>query len=467
MRVGIIGSGPGGSVVANNLISAGIEVVVFEKGEFYSQNEIRAYSKEEMLCKYNGAGITASFGSPRIKYAEGACVGGGSEVNAGLYHEIPDHLIEYWASNFSIKDFNKELLSTHYEVTRNAINVRYSEVPPSELSLKMKSGADALGWNCIEVPRWYVHQASGGIRQSMTETYLKINNGSKLFTLHKNTKITGIRRLMGRGWSLISDSGVEFCFDAIFLAAGAIETARLLKKNRLSNNAGRSIFMHPSIKIAAKFNEKVNTGFAQIGVHQVKEFSPLYSFGCSISTREFIALVLNENQCNAREVILEWEKFGIYYAMINGGVGKVLSLPFVDEACVSYSLNDDEIDLIKKALLKLSELMFAAGALELYPSITGVGKVTTINQLEEVLRSVSKRQLNLMTIHLMGSCPFGENKDLTVADSWGRVHDQTGLYVADSSLMCSGLGVNPQGTVMAMASRVSKKFIEDFKCTNT
>ena len=68
-----------------------------------------------------------------------------------------------------------------------------------------------------------------------------------------------------------------------------------------------------------------------------------------------------------------------------------------------------------------------------------------------------------MTIHLMGSCPFGENTKLCVADSWGKVHGHNGLFIADSSLMNSGLGVNPQGTLMAIAHRVANKFISENK----
>ena len=59
----------------------------------------------------------------------------------------------------------------------------------------------------------------------------------------------------------------------------------------------------------------------------------------------------------------------------------------------------------------------------------------------------------------MASCPMGENRQRTAVDSWGRVHDHQGLYVADVSAVCNSLGVNPQGTIMALAKRASDYFL--------
>jgi choline dehydrogenase-like flavoprotein len=42
-----------------------------------------------------------------------------------------------------------------------------------------------------------------------------------------------------------------------------------------------------------------------------------------------------------------------------------------------------------------------------------------------------------------------------VVDTSGAVHGYERLYVADASLFCSSIGVNPMMTVIAMASRVA------------
>ena len=49
--------------------------------------------------------------------------------------------------------------------------------------MKLKEGADALGWQSMEVPRWFKFNNDGtGIKQSMTETFIKwyIDRGGEL-----------------------------------------------------------------------------------------------------------------------------------------------------------------------------------------------------------------------------------------------------------------------------------------------
>jgi choline dehydrogenase-like flavoprotein len=64
-----------------------------------------------------------------------------------------------------------------------------------------------------------------------------------------------------------------------------------------------------------------------------------------------------------------------------------------------------------------------------------------------------------MTIHLFSSCPMGENKKICAVDSFGKVHGFKNLYVADASLLCTAPGVNPQGSIMAIARRNALHFL--------
>ena len=64
-----------------------------------------------------------------------------------------------------------------------------------------------------------------------------------------------------------------------------------------------------------------------------------------------------------------------------------------------------------------------------------------------------------VALHLLSSCPMGEDRALCATDSYGRVHGVEGLHVADASLLCTPLGVNPQGSVLAMARRNALHFL--------
>ena len=63
-----------------------------------------------------------------------------------------------------------------------------------------------------------------------------------------------------------------------------------------------------------------------------------------------------------------------------------------------------------------------------------------------------------MTIHLMSSCPLGAK--ISPIDKFGTLKKDCRILIADSSIIPSVLGVNPQGKVMALANFVSKKYIE-------
>jgi choline dehydrogenase-like flavoprotein len=54
--------------------------------------------------------------------------------------------------------------------------------------------------------------------------------------------------------------------------------------------------------------------------------------------------------------------------------------------------------------------------------------------------------------HLFGGCPMSADPRQGVVDRQGKVHGVSGLYVVDASAIPTTLGVNPQHTIMALAS---------------
>ena len=86
--------------------------------------------------------------------------------------------------------------------------------------------------------------------------------------------------------------------------------------------------------------------------------------------------------------------------------------------------------------------------------------MSSAGEVAKLPLEVKNGQANLMTIHLFSSCPMGENRERCATDSFGRVHGFDNLFVADASLLCSAPGVNPQGTVMALAHRNARAFLK-------
>jgi choline dehydrogenase-like flavoprotein len=54
---------------------------------------------------------------------------------------------------------------------------------------------------------------------------------------------------------------------------------------------------------------------------------------------------------------------------------------------------------------------------------------------------------------------MGEDRARAGTDSFGRVHGYDNLRVNDASLLPEAPGLNPQGTIMVIASRNSEAFL--------
>ena len=98
--------------------------------------------------------------------------------------------------------------------------------------------------------------------------------------------------------------------ETLFICGGAVQTPALLRRSGMTRNIGNSLRLHPTIKVVAKFPEAVNSAQMGVPVHQVKEFAPRYSFGCSISNPPYLALALLEHPEAAREGFADWDATG-------------------------------------------------------------------------------------------------------------------------------------------------------------
>ncbi|WP_080495105.1 GMC family oxidoreductase [Bacillus cereus] len=63
----------------------------------------------------------------------------------------------------------------------------------------------------------------------------------------------------------------------------------------------------------------------------------------------------------------------------------------------------------------------------------------------------------------MGTCRMGENPNNSVTDRYGRMHEVRNVFIADTSVFPTGLGVNPMVTTVANALRVGSWLAERAK----
>ncbi|WFP89461.1 GMC family oxidoreductase N-terminal domain-containing protein [Ensifer adhaerens] len=173
----VIGSGPGGAVTATRCAEAGKSVLMIEEGPHLALESAPHFSREEILQKYRNAGINIGFGATKIAYVEGCCVGGGSEINRGLYHRTPQAVLDRWRRDYRVDALTLEELTPHFDACEAVARVEYLPGPAPQLSTRLDEGAQRLGWSSLEVPRLFAYAAAGaggspGRKQSMSATFV-------------------------------------------------------------------------------------------------------------------------------------------------------------------------------------------------------------------------------------------------------------------------------------------------------
>jgi choline dehydrogenase-like flavoprotein len=465
----VVGSGPGGAITAALCAEAGKSVLLIEEGRNLPLQSAPHFSPQELIQKYRNAGITVAMGRQKVAYVEGRCVGGGSEINRGLYHRTPDYVLDAWRKDFGVKETGLADLEQHFEACEGTARVEYLAGAASLMSAKLDIGAKQLGWRSIETPRLY-HYGRGpgaGRKQSMSETFVPrflAASGQLLAdTFVSRISKSGDRWKLKAEHSPAQDSHrkIEIIADKVFIACGAVQTPALLRRSGIRTNIGNSLRFHPMLKLVAEFNEEVNRSGDPDPVHQIKEFEPLIGMGCSISKRPLLALAMAGHADHSSIVEQNWLRMGLYYVQTTGGSAKVRNLPFFRDPLVTVRHTTADLRDLGEGLKRLAEALFAAGAIKIYPGVPGYPVLSSMEDARKLPALFTGADGSLTSVHVFSSCPMGENTAVTATDSFGRVRDANGLYIADASLLCGPTSVNPQGTVMAIAHRNALRAIED------
>ncbi|TCU31321.1 GMC family oxidoreductase N-terminal domain-containing protein [Rhizobium azibense] len=470
----IVGSGAGGASVADVLTAAGLSVIMLEDGKHVPASTAPPVASEAFASAWRSGGLTAAIGQPPIAYAEGHCVGGGTEINSAIAQRADDDLIDYWRKLYWIENFTPDELAPYYERAETSVNASHTPGPLGPATNILRQGGETLGWKVSELKRGQrgcrgdnrcSFICPNGAKQSMAVTLLPkaVDRGMRLLA---QTRVDKIRIEKGRAKEVVACSrdadgkalSIRIKAGMVFACAGAIHTPALLRRSGLRKRIGDTLRLHPTIKATALFDEPVDAHQSRLPLAAITEFMPEQRIGGSVFTPAVFGLSLAEDWTNRGPLMQHWRFCGSYYGMIRPrGVGAVRPLAGMSEPLVRFKLTPEDWMALGQVLTRLGGAMFAAGAREVFPSISGHEGWTGPDQVHEFWdEPLPKAATNLMTVHLFSSCPPGEHRGACAVDSYGRVRGVENLFVADGSLIPEAPGVNPQMTIMALAFRAAE-----------
>ena len=82
-------------------------------------------------------------------------MGGGSEINSGLYHRTPPEVLEKWRKEFKVDGRANRRCGRILRRARRTCRYRCCPGAAPAASLKLHEGATRLGWKSLEIPRWF------------------------------------------------------------------------------------------------------------------------------------------------------------------------------------------------------------------------------------------------------------------------------------------------------------------------
>ncbi len=461
----VIGAGAGGAVLAAELAEGGAKVIVLEQGPEHKADGFTARPPQMLARLYRDGGQTVTIGNPAVALPLGRGVGGTTLINSGTCFRTPSHVLERWRTESGL-ELDDAVLDRCFGRVERALSI--SEVSP-ELAGRnaavARRGAERLGWSHGYLRRNAKGCVGSGVcvfgcptsaKQHTGITYIPraIAAGAELLTGTDARRLL-IRRRQVRGVETRFPDGsrVDVKAPRVIVAAGTIHTPLLLGASGVgsrSGQLGRNLTLHPATAAVALMDEVVEMARGVPQSFYVDEFAREgIMFETVAGPPAYAAMSLPLVGRRHAEVMASYPRLAQLGLMVSdssrGSIHSVGRRPVI-----RYDLARADIEKFRAGMGRLEQLLRAAGALEVFlPLPPGV--------VPERLRA---RDLRLMAFHPLGTARADASPERGVVDGHLAVHGLDGLYVADGSVVPSALGVNPQLTIMALATRLAFDLLE-------
>ncbi|MHB8419033.1 MAG: GMC family oxidoreductase N-terminal domain-containing protein, partial [Myxococcales bacterium] len=294
-----------------------------------------------------------------------------------------------------------------------------------------------------------------------------LEKGSVLFTGLRAERVL-MERGRAAGVEGVTASGRRLRVRAptVILAGGAVPTPLFLLGQGLANRSGqvgRNLSLHPSGGFHALMNEEIRGASHMPQGYVSEEFLEkgilILAAQPDFNTAGIVFPFAGRRLMETLEHFDRIVSFGLLVrdAAASGRVWRdVGGIP-----AISYNLAPADLALVHEAMVRTGEMALAAGAGKLYPVALGAGILEGRNGLD-AFRShrLTAKDVSWTSYHPLGTCKMGRDPATSVVDLDHQCHDVPGLYIVDGSTVPGPLGVNPQITIMGMATRAASKIAE-------
>jgi hypothetical protein len=500
----VIGSGAGGGSVARDLAVAGHDVMVIEAGGLYTEKTFPTRERDAYEQLYLDSGFTAT-ADAHIAILAGGTVGGGTTVNWMTCIPVPNRVRSEWEEQHGVEGATGAAFTRDLTAVMKEIGAQESNDLPAKDSAILR-GAERLGWSgerivanldtcgdCGTCP----FGCKRGSKQSTLRLHLPqaLKAGARLLPDCRAERLIiegGVVRGAAATVGLRAGKSrqIEIIARKVVVAAGALRTPVLLQRSGIAHPAiGQNLRLHPVSLVAGVFEKPVDMWRGTMQAAKSSQFiEPTadrngYIIESAPGHPGLLALGIPWTSRDDHRRLMGLSRYiAPFLAIVKDDAGGRVSATSNGFAEIRYRTTARDERGLRDALGSMAQLAEAAGAVEVIAA--GSPPMSWRRDEGPEAREVFLRRLTrfsfapnrgtVFSAHQMGTARMGADPSEHVCDPWGRVRSTArprsddpqkglikGLYVADTSLFPTALGVNPMVTVLALARRVARAVAAD------
>lgn len=480
----VVGTGAAGAVVGTLLAEAGQRVLFLEEGGHFPPEVYGSLRPSQVLRRmWRDAALTFTNpigDTPAINVMMGRAVGGSSVLTGGVCFRTPEWVLEEWRRDHGLSDLSPSQMEPVFSEVEQALHVE--TVPESMRSgstAAFARGAAARG-HPLKPTRRNTNGCDGcsrcnfgcphGAKLSVDVTYLPraVRAGAEIWANclvdrieTKDGRAVGVRGRILNGPEGKRGGKLRVHARRVVLAAGAWHSPLILMRSgvgRDSEQVGRNLTLHPSLRVMARFAKPVHGWIgamqsAYSDAFEAEGFTLMSLFTPAGVVAATMPGVGQDHADRARAL----PHMAIFGGLIHDGNNGVVRRGLGREPFVSYRMTAVDRQKVNRMLRIMAEDFFAAGAEEVVLPVLGEQPFTADAFRRFPLEQVSARRLECSSQHPLGTCRMGTRPGSSVVDPDGQCWELKDLFVVDGSILPTSLGVNPQISVMAMATRLAWK----------